>query len=73
MPFWSSTESKIKIVVLFKGETKNQYWYSPIKHNHLPPEFIIKSMLKRLSQKIVGFHKIQCYDNKTDTLIYVIG
>ena len=72
MPFWSSTESKIKIVVLFKGETKNQYWYSPIKHNNFPPEFIIKSMLKRLSQKIVGFHKIQCYDNQTNTLIYVI-
>ncbi len=72
MPFWTTTESKIKIVVLFKGETKNQYWYSPIKHNYLPNEAIIQSMLNRLKLKIAGFHKIQCYDNQTDTLIYVI-
>jgi hypothetical protein len=72
MPFWSTTESKIKIVVLFKGETKNQYWYSPIKHNHLPDTAIIQSMLNRLKGKIVGFHKIQCYDNKSNSLIYVI-
>ena len=71
MPFWSTTESKIKIVVLFKGDTKNQYWYSPIKHNHLPDDVIIKSMINRLQSKIAGFHKIHCYDNKTNELKYI--
>jgi hypothetical protein len=72
MPFWSSTESKIKVVVLFKGDTKNQCWYSPIKHNNLPDTAIIQSMLNRLKGKIAGFHKIHCYDNKSNSLIYVI-
>ena len=71
MPFWSKTESKLKMVVLFPKGTPNQVWYSPIKHNSKPDETIIHSMVQRLSTKINGYTKIQIYDVASNSLKYI--
>lgn len=72
MAFWSATESKLKMVVLFANDTPNQCWYSPIKHNNFNDELIIQKMINRLKPKLQGYTKIQIYDNATKTLKYVI-
>ena len=71
MPFWSKTESKFKMVVLFPAGQKNQIWYSPIKHNNKPDETIIHSMVQRLASQIEGYTKIQIYDVASNTLKYI--
>ena len=72
MPFYDKEKSRLKLAVLFPHGQKNQYWYSPIKHNHLPDEVIIKKMVSRLANQIKGFSKIQVYDNFSKQLIYII-
>lgn len=71
MPFWSKTESKLKMVVLFPTGKPNQVWYSPIKHNKKPDETIIHSMVQRLASQIKGYTKIQIYDVASNTLKYI--
>ncbi|WP_130735496.1 hypothetical protein [Flavobacterium sp. J27] len=71
MAFWSATDSKLKMVVLFPSGQKNQVWYSPIKHNHKPDETIIHAMVKRLGQQIKGYNKIHIYEVASNSLKYI--
>lgn len=72
MPFYDKHKSRLKLAVFFPHGQPNQYWYSPVKHNHLNDEIIIKKMISRLADKMKGCTKIQVYDNFSKQLIYII-
>lgn len=48
MPVFDKQTSKIKMVILTKGEFDNVVWYSPINQNRRRSDLIIRSMMRRL-------------------------
>lgn len=65
MPVFETHKSKIKMVILTKPKLANKVWWSPIKHNRRPREFIVKSMLGRFkkSELFKNTQVVQFYEN----------
>jgi hypothetical protein len=65
MPVFDKTKSKIKMVILTKGNTPNKVWYSPINQNKRKSELVIRSMLKRVEKQAFfnQINVIQFYEN----------
>lgn len=65
MPVFVPENSKIKMVILTKGNENNAVWWSPIKENKRKSESIIKNMLKRFEKHALAkiTNVIQFYEN----------
>jgi hypothetical protein len=74
MPISCPNNSKIKMVVLTSGKSKNLTWYSILSKDHQPDERICRDMVRRLQNYIIGKPEIEksinviyFYHNKTST------
>jgi hypothetical protein len=70
MPAFDNT-AKIKMVANTKHGHKNIVWYSFLKYNKKPDQFIITGMLRRFmeSTEFKYTNSIQFYDNHTNQLL----
>lgn len=65
MPVFDKEKSKIKMVILTSGISKNVVWFSPLKHNKRKSELVIRSMLKRFrkSKLLAQTNVVQFYED----------
>lgn len=71
MPAFDKHNSRIKMVANTKHGNENVVWYSFLKYNKKPDQFIITGMLGRFMQtaEFRLSNTIQFYDNSTNELI----
>lgn len=69
MALSSKEKSKIKMVALFGPGKQNIVWYSPLKQQKKPDQFIITGMIRRFLEQATssGVKIIQFYANQAGT------